>query len=881
MDSLPKMVAVSASKPCPVCKKLDWCLMAPDSSACLCQRVESPKRCGDAGWLHKLTETAPTPKKGKASKSSNWQAEAERFAQTLAGLPSCRTALAGKLGLPVAVLDSIPFLGIRNYTLGTFAEFTFPETTPTGSIIGLATRCEVKDKKAEKKFVAGGQRGLTLPTDWNARTGTAFVVEGSTDFLAMTAAGLLCVGRPSNCGGLKHLAALFAEWVGDFFIVGENDRKPNGDWPGLDGAQSLAKLLAAKLDRPVKWTLPPENVKDVREWLTAEARGETPWPQRGEELAALLTASATPEEPPAENGAPFSPHCGRKIVIRTDEFRVNAEATAALCGEEDLFERGGQLVIVVEQGEEAPADAMIRRPIGAPVVRPLTPPLLRERLTRCARFVRHKETEEGIVERPEHPPVWCTNAVFDRGQWPVRNLEAIVTHPAFLPDGSILSTPGYDPASRLFLAREANLKVRVPERPTRDDVARAVANLEDVIADFPFQTPAHKAGWFAGLLTPLAWFAFDGPAPMFLIDANVRGAGKGLLADVIAIILFGRRFSTMTYTNDREELRKKITSLAVAGERAVLLDNLAGAVGNDVFDNALTSAFWKDRLLGGNTNYDGPLHLTWYGTGNNVQLGADTSRRVCHIRMESPDERPELKGNFRHQELRVHVRRNRGKFLAAALTILRGWHVAGRPVHNLPNWGSFEGWSGIVREAVVFAGLTDPGETREELQLSADRDAASMGIILGEIRRLDPTRHGLTASEFIQHCQGDSAENGELRGAIEELCGKLDSCKLGGRFKHFQRRNFGGTMLDKAGEDRTKSNRWGAFPAGPSAKATETQPASPASGAGEAGHAGSLSGEDDPESEVTTARRRAAALSEARRKIAESQLFESQNGLPD
>ena len=298
-----------------------------------------------------------------------------------------------------------------------------------------------------------------------------------------------------------------------------------------------------------------------------------------------------------------------------------------------------------------------------------------------------------------------------------------------------------------------------------------------------------------------------------------------------------------------------------------------------MFDNALTSASWKDRLLGGNKNFDGPLHVTWFGTGNNVQLGADTSRRVCHIRMESPEERPELKGNFRHKELRVHVRKHRAKYLSAALTILRGWHVAGRPTHNLPNWGSYEGWSAIVREAIVFAGLPDPGETREELQILADRDAASMGTILEEMERLDPNRHGLTAIDLIGRCQGGSAEFGELRGAIEELCGKLDGRKLGGRFKHFKRRNFGGKMLDKVGEDRTKTNRWAVFAVGPNPP--DSQPASPASpapvshDAGEAGSAGSIPGED----QVT--RRRAAALKEAQKKISESQLFDPGPMLPD
>jgi len=543
-------------------------------------------------------------------------------------------------------------------------------------------------------------------------------------------------------------------------------------------------------------------------------------------------------------------------------------------------------VAVVQQLDDSPAESPIRRPQGATLVRPLTQASLRERLSRCAQFVTRRHTEEGIVERPAHPPAWCIGAVFDRAHWPVPYLEAVVTHPAFVQNGSLLSKAGYDPESRLYLALEADLEVHVPENPSREDVARAVETLEDAIFDFPFQTPAHKSAWFAGLLTPLAWFAFDGPAPFFLIDANVRGAGKGLMADMIAIILFGRRFSTMAYTNDREELRKKITSLAAEGERAVMLDNLGGVVGNDVFDNVLTSTSWKDRLLGGNKNFDGPLHLTWYGTGNNVQLGADTSRRTCHIRMESPEERPELKGNFRYKELRTHVRKHRAKYLSAALTILRGWHVAGRPTHNLPNWGSFESWSGIVREAIVFAGLPDPGETREELQVMADRDAASMKTILVEMERLDPNRHGMTTADLIGRCQDDSAEHGELRGAIEELCGKLDGRKLAGRFKHFKRRNFGaGKMLDIAGEDRTKTNRWAVFSVGPAPGPPGSQPASPATDppdAGEAGSAGSIPGEAAPPLDAEErARRRAAALAEAKKRISEGLPFESGPPLPD
>ena len=154
------------------------------------------------------------------------------------------------------------------------------------------------------------------------------------------------------------------------------------------------------------------------------------------------------------------------------------------------------------------------------------------------------------------------------------------------------------------------------------------------------------------------------------------------------------------------------------------------------------------------------------------------------------------------------------------------------------------------------------------------------------MERLDPNRHGLTAAELIDRCEDDSAENRELRGAIEELCGKLDGRKLGGRFRHFQRRNFGGKMLDKSGQDRTKASRWAVFPVGPNPSDSQpTSRASPATDppdAGDAGNAGSIPGDDAPAlGEVEVARRRAAALKEARKKISDGQLFDPGPNLPD
>ncbi|HEX4611307.1 MAG TPA: hypothetical protein VH092_24150, partial [Urbifossiella sp.] len=496
----------------------------------------------------------------------------------------------------------------------------------------------------------------------------------------------------------------------------------------------------------------PPPAKDGRDWLTDPARASTPWPDRGAELAELLITGATRIDPPADD-VPRARSDGRPragIVVDVDEHRVNAEAAVALAVEPDIYQRGGSLVHVIEHAPDPDADGVIRRPVGAPVVRELPRPLLRERLTRVASWLQYRGTGEDAELVPVHPPDWCVSAVHARGDWPaVRRLDAVVTYPVLLPDGRILTANGYHPGFRLLACFTPGSAVDVPDRPTRADVAAAVETLLDVVCDFPFQTPAHRAAWVAGVLTPLARFAFEGPAPWFLIDANTRAAGKGLLADVAALVLTGRRFSVMSYTHDREELRKRITSLVMEGEQLVLLDNLAGPVGNDVLDAALTSDRWKDRILGESRTFDGPLGITWFGTGNNVQLHADTSRRVCHVRMESANERPETRTDLKYPKLREHVFQNRAELLSAALTILRGWVVAGQPTHNLTPWGSFEGWSEVVREAVVFAGLPDPGETREALQSTADRDACAMADILAGLERLDETGRGQTTADII------------------------------------------------------------------------------------------------------------------------------------
>jgi hypothetical protein len=306
---------------------------------------------------------------------------------------------------------------------------------------------------------------------------------------------------------------------------------------------------------------------------------------------------------------------------------------------------------------------------------------------------------------------------------------------------------------------------------------------------------------------------------LFLVDANVCGSGKGLLLDCICSITTGKRFAVATYPDDQDELRKRITSLAIAGERLVLFDNLEGRFGNAVLDAALTATSWEDRLLGVNRIVRAPLLMIWFATGNNVAVHADSTRRICHVRLESPHENPELRRDFKNPELLRHLRVRRLESLVAALTILRAYCVAGKPSQNLSAWGSFQGWSDVVRSAVVWTGLPVPGETRMQLRDRSDVTAEYMGVLIASLEQLDPDRSGLTASEIIDTIkkyterrvtEPTPAHILELKNAVEAMVGRLDAKALGYKLRSHRRRNFQGKYLDVPSTAK-RAARWAVF----------------------------------------------------------------------
>ena len=313
---------VSAARPCPVCGGSHKCSLT-DDGLILCGREAKPVAgfrdlgpSDDPTWhLYRPEDPAgmanapggwkPAPAV-KSSPPTDFGKLAERLGRGLS--PTLAGDLAERLGLPASAVSLIPNLGF-DPNAGCWA---IPEHDAQGHVIGIGTRF----RDGSKRAAPGSRRGLVLPSGWADNPGPVLVVEGMSDAVALAHCGLCAVGRPSARGGVELLAALLGGGVAagrPVFVLGENDRKPDGTWPGRDGAAFVAAALSKALGRAVLTACPPEQYKDAREWVTdrlkATRGGGDPEPELaiGRDIAAMMArgAAAAAQSKPAPRADRF------------------------------------------------------------------------------------------------------------------------------------------------------------------------------------------------------------------------------------------------------------------------------------------------------------------------------------------------------------------------------------------------------------------------------------------------------------------------------------------------------------------------------------------------------------------------------------------------
>ena len=106
-----------------------------------------------------------------------------------------------------------------------------------------------------------------------------------------------------------------------------------------------------------------------------------------------------------------------------------------------------------------------------------------------------------------------------------------------------------------------------------------------------------------------------------------------------------------------------------------------------------------------------PTGVLWTATGKNLSFRGDLSSHALQCRIDARVESPEAR-TFQIPHLRTFIEHNRNDLVVAALTILRAYHIAGRPRQQVKPWGGFDEWSASIREPLIWLELADPCETR-------------------------------------------------------------------------------------------------------------------------------------------------------------------------
>lgn len=407
------------------------------------------------------------------------------------------------------------------------------------------------------------------------------------------------------------------------------------------------------------------------------------------------------------------------------------------------FLRDGQLVYCPAEGEEGYTPTARteneegeRDADGPNQVRVVTPDQITARVGH--EFWCYQDSEKAGKTHALFPLVSARTAMADLALFPhVRTMRGVTHTPLVRADGSILDTPGYDPATRLYFLPIDGLKVvPVPDRPSRDDVRAAVALLDETIWDFPFRSDDHRANFLGMLLTPLLRELCPPPYKIAVFDAPQSRSGKTLLSKV-ARTLHGGVVRASIPADEAEWSKTISTILNVTTAPIVTFDNVRGEVVSGVLDSLLTESRFDARQLGTTGEMIQRANdRFWSLTSNNAKLGGDLVKRALWVSINPDQTNPEARTGFRHPDLVGWVAEHRAELLAALLTLVRAWIVAGRPAASRPGTDIYVRWTETVRAVLEHAGVPGTFDAPESKLQAVSEEEQDWTTFLSAVRRV-------------------------------------------------------------------------------------------------------------------------------------------------
>lgn len=222
----------------------------------MCQRDDSGKPYGDAGWRFELSERIEVTNEPSARETLSPETVGRLAADWAAQLTFVHHKHLTR------DLDTCGST-LRSFRVGYNPHrdcFTFPMQDAAGHVIGVHFRYP----SGQRASLRGGRCGLFLSVDDEPRPQVCYVAEGVSDAMILHRQGLNVVGRSSCTGGAELLLELFSiRQPTRIVVVADNDDA------GLRGAKRLhARLVEQGYAAQV---VSPMLSKDAREVFAAGA----------------------------------------------------------------------------------------------------------------------------------------------------------------------------------------------------------------------------------------------------------------------------------------------------------------------------------------------------------------------------------------------------------------------------------------------------------------------------------------------------------------------------------------------------------------------------------------------------------------------------------
>ena len=454
-------------------------------------------------------------------------------------------------------------------------------------------------------------------------------------------------------------------------------------------------------------------------------------------------------------------------VSAGDVHRAAGAAERVLAADGRYFHAGGPIVRIINRGSAGVASELVNDQTLTSV---LSATIDWERRAPGKEWVRC-DPPQNVIQSLRHGQ--------DRLHLPA--LWGLARQPFYRPDGNLVTSAGFDAETGIFAAfDEADYDLR---EPTREAAQVSLDYLKAYLEEFEFASDSDKAAALAAMLTAAIRPSLP-QAPAFSISATRSGSGKSYLAKIVVLVAGpGDPYNT-SYPASAEEATKVVQAMLLERPAVILFDDMQtdwrsfGAL-----NKALTSPTTTERVLGSSRTATARTNVLILGTGNNIEPERDMRRRVVTIRLAPRHDNPALR-TFQADPV-GQITKHRARVVAAALTIIGAFRAAGSPLTEVNPIGTFETWSALCRQPLLWLGEPDPATSLID-QVTHDSDQELLGEFLATWVRFFGS-----SPVSVRKILATAAENPDLFDALVELPVMDGKYVNRGRLGWFLRKNSG------------------------------------------------------------------------------------------